>query len=62
MMYSGDELLPADDDAFGPFDEDDTMPCGCESGSCYCDDDGLTDAEADALTLGYTSNYFGEDF
>ncbi len=23
--------------------EDDTMPCGCASGSCYCDDETTTD-------------------
>lgn len=27
-MYAGDEDLPADDDAFGPFDEDVCPWCG----------------------------------
>jgi len=37
-MYAGDEYLAADDDAFGPFDDDEY-------------EDGLSDADADAMTL-----------
>jgi hypothetical protein len=40
-MYAGDEYLPADDNAFGPF----------------TDEDGLTPMEADAITLGERDGY-----
>lgn len=51
--YLDDEPREPDFDEWGDDwpEEDDTLPCGCESGSCYCDDDGLTDVEADAMTL-----------
>ena len=41
-MYAGDEDLAADDDAFGPFDEQ--HPDQCECGEFFCTRDHDEDA------------------
>lgn len=71
--YLDDEPREPDFDEWGDDwpeeDEDDTLPCGCSEGMCYCEPIDMTDVEADADTLrsiGWGTDedygYFGDEY